>query len=73
MLALEAAGVIGQRLMKIAQGGVDAADEAILMVQEKLDAAAEAQATLMGGGGLEDVLLGYRQRVALNAQRLSLR
>ena len=41
------------------------------MVQEKVDAAAEAVATLLGGGSVETVLTGYRRRVALNAQRLS--
>ena len=73
MLALEANGVIGLRLMKVAYGGVDAGDEVILMVREKLEAAAEAQATVMGGGSVEAVLIGYRRRVALNAQRLSRR
>ena len=50
MLAFEANGVIGLRLMKIASGGVDAGREVILMVQEKAEAAVEAQTTLMGGG-----------------------
>jgi hypothetical protein len=71
MFALEATGVVGLRLMKIAHGGLDAGHEVILMVQEKVDAAAEAQAMLMGGGSVEAVLIGYRRRVALNAQRLS--
>jgi hypothetical protein len=71
MLALESNAVIGLRLMKIANGGVDAGHEVILMVQEKVAAAAEAHATLMGGGSAEAVLVGYRRRVALNAQRLS--
>ena len=71
MLALEANRVIELRLMKIARGGVDAVHEVILMVQEKVDAAAEAHGTLMGGGDVEAVLLGYRRRVALNARRLS--
>jgi hypothetical protein len=71
MLALEANKVIGLRLMKVAHGGVDAGNEVILMVREKLEAAAETQATVMGGGGLEAVLFGYRRRVAFNAQRLS--
>jgi hypothetical protein len=71
MLALEANGVIGLRLIKIAHGGVDAAHEINLMVQEKVDAAAEAMTTLAGGGSIEAVLAGYRRRVAYNAQRLS--
>ena len=71
MLALEANGVIGLRLIKIAQGGVDAGHEINLMVQEKVDAAAEALTTVVGGGSVETVLAGYRRRVALNARRLS--
>jgi hypothetical protein len=71
MLALEANAVIGLRLLKIAHGGVDAAHEVNLMVQEKVDAAAEAMTTLLGGGGVETVLAGYRRRVAFNAERLS--
>ncbi len=71
LLALEANSVIGLRLMKIAYGGFDAAHEVNLMVQEKVDAAAEAVSTLAGGGSVETVLLGYRRRVAFNAQRLS--
>jgi hypothetical protein len=71
MLAIEANSVIGLRLLKIGQGGVDAVQEAHLMVQEKVDAGAEAMATLVGGGSIETVLAGYRRRVAFNAQRLS--
>jgi hypothetical protein len=71
MLALEANGVIGLRLIKIALGGVDAAYEVNLMVQEKVDAAHEALATLAGGGSVETVLTGYRRRVAFNAERLA--
>jgi hypothetical protein len=71
MLALEANGVIGLRLIKIALGGVDAAYEVNLMVQEKVDAAHEAMATLIGGGTFQTVLAGYRRRVAFNAERLS--
>ena len=47
MLALEAHRVIELRLMKIARGGVDAVHEVLLMVQEKVEAAAEAHGTLM--------------------------
>jgi hypothetical protein len=71
MLALEANSVIGLRLIKIAHGGVDAAQEVSLMVQEKVDAAAEAMTTLLGGGSVETVLAGYRRRVAFNVERLS--
>jgi hypothetical protein len=71
MLALEANSVIGLRLIKIARGGVDAVQEVNLMVREKVDAGAEAMATLVGGGSVEAVLAGYRRRVAFHAQRLS--
>jgi hypothetical protein len=72
MLALEANGVIGLRSIKIARGGVDAVQEINLMVHEKVDAAAEALATLIGGGSVEAIVTDYRRRVALNARRLSL-
>jgi hypothetical protein len=71
MLALESNAVVGLRLMKIAHGGADAVEEVNLMVQEKIDAAGEALATLAGGGSVETVLAGYRRRVAFNAERLS--
>jgi hypothetical protein len=62
MLALEANVVIGLRSIKVARGGVDAVQEINLMVQEKVDAAAEALATLLGGGSVEAILSGYRRR-----------
>jgi hypothetical protein len=71
MLALESNAVVGLRLMKIAYGGADAVYEVNLMVQEKIDAAGEALATLAGGGSVGTVLAGYRRRVAFNAERLS--
>jgi hypothetical protein len=71
MLAFEANSVIGLRLIKIARGGVDAVQEVNLMVQEKVEAGAEAMATLVAGGSVGAVLAGYRRRVAFNAQRLS--
>ena len=71
MLALEASAVIGLRLVKIAHGGADAGHEVDLMMGEKVEAAAEAQAMVFGGGSIEAVLTGYRRRVALNAKRLS--
>ena len=48
MLALEANSVIGLRLIKIAQGGVDAVHEVNLMVHEKVDAGAEADGDARG-------------------------
>jgi hypothetical protein len=71
MLALEANSVVGLPLKKIAYGGVEAGHEVILMVREKLDAAAEAYATLSGAiaaaGRAPSIASaeGSRQRVQL--------
>lgn len=77
-LALEAQQVIALRLMKIAQGGPAAANEAHRMVAEKLDAAAvaaslaTAAATRGGGdGGTDAVLRMLRRRVRANRKRLT--
>lgn len=47
LLALESSRVIGLRLNRLAAGGQNAADEAHLMVSEKVHAAAKAAARLM--------------------------
>ena len=44
--ACEVQGVISMRLMRIAQGGPDAAVEANLMIAEKIDAFADAEMAL---------------------------
>jgi hypothetical protein len=70
-LALEASGVIGLRMTKLMLGGKRAARrEARLMVSEKIDAAAKATASLMGGASAEQIISQYRKRVAANARRL---
>lgn len=71
MLAIESSGVIGLRLMKLAGGGTDAQDEAGLMVREKVDAALEAGASLIGGASPGAVVERYREHVAANSLRLS--
>lgn len=71
MLAIESSGVIGLRLMKLAGGGTDAQDEAGLMVREKVDAALEAGASLIGGASPGAVVERYRKHVAANSLRLS--
>jgi hypothetical protein len=71
LLALESSRVIGLRLNRLAAGGKNAADEAHLMVSEKVHAAAEAAATLMTGGSPSKVVRQYRKRVAASAARLS--
>ena len=44
--ACEVQGVISMRLMRMAQGGPDAAVEANLMIAEKIDAFADAEVAL---------------------------
>ncbi len=70
MLAFESNAVIGLRLLKFAAGGADARDEAHRMFSEKVDAALEAGATLMGGGAPDAVIGRYREHVAANVGRL---
>jgi hypothetical protein len=43
------------------------------MVSEKVDAALEATANLMAGGSGEDVIRRYRQHVAANVVRLTVK
>jgi hypothetical protein len=71
MLALEAHGVVAQRMMKLMRGGRRARREAKLMVSEKIDAAFEATARLMAGASGDEIVHRYRQRVAANAKRLA--
>jgi hypothetical protein len=65
------AGSQGNRLNRLAAGGKNAADEAHLMVSEKVHAAAKAAATLMTGGSPSKVVRQYRKRVPANVARLS--
>ena len=71
MLTIEAQGVIGLRLMKLAAGGAEAQEEAFQMVNEKVSAAIEATGMLMSGGSAAMVIDGYRKHVGANALRLS--
>ena len=70
MLAAESQEVIWLRLMRLGAGGSNAADEAILMVSEKLVAASYATERLMRGDAPESVVSDYRQKVRANARRL---
>jgi hypothetical protein len=72
MLAAESSRVIGLRLTKMAFGGTEACEEALLMVSEKVDAAREAQATIMAGGSASAIVGRYREHVASNEKRLCL-
>jgi len=70
MLAIESNGVIGLRLMKLMHGGRRARREAEQMVTEKIHAALEAGASMMTGATGDQIVRGYRRRVAANAKRL---
>jgi hypothetical protein len=70
MLAVESSNVVGLRMMKLTSGGRDARDEAQLMLNEKIAAMFEANASLMTGGTAGSVIERYRQHVAANARRL---
>jgi hypothetical protein len=76
-LGMEASAVIGLRTIKMAAGGIDAAEEAQLMVSEKMQAAMELQSALVTGqlganplAGTRKVLRHYRRKVKANRKRL---
>ena len=73
MLGLESGNVIGLRMLKLTWGGRDALDEVHLMMGEKVSAAFESGANLMAGASAHTVVDRYRQHVAANAERLSIR
>ena len=70
-LALESSEVIGLRVAKLADGGVDAQHEAHLMVSEKIDAVFEFGIRLLCGETPVNVIDRFREHVAANARRLS--
>ena len=70
LLALESSSVIAMRTVRLMSGGVAATHEARLMVNEKVDAAFEAAASLMAGASSDQIIDRYRQHVAVNAKRL---
>ena len=71
LLALESSEVIGLRVAKLADGGVDAQHEAHLMVSEKIDAVIEVGARLLCGATALNVINRFREQVAANEERLS--
>ena len=73
MLAIESGDVIALRMMKLMLGGSGALHEVHLMVSEKVDAAFEATANLMAGASGDDVIRRYRQHVAANVVRLTVK
>ena len=56
------------RLTKLAAGGVEAFEEAHLMVSEKIGAATEATFTFMTGGTTAAVINRYQEHVAANVR-----
>jgi hypothetical protein len=70
LLAAESSSVIALRTLKLMSGGGAAAEEARLMISEKVDAAFEATASLMGGASGDEIIHRYRHLVAVNARRL---
>jgi hypothetical protein len=71
MLALESSEVIGLRVAKLAQGGVDAQNEAHLLVNEKIVAVFDVGVRLVCGATASHLIDGFRMQVAANALRLS--
>lgn len=76
-LGIEASAVIGLRTARMATGGFDAAEEARLMVSEKMQAAIELQTALFAGrlgasplAGTRNVIHHYRRKVKANRKRL---
>ncbi len=70
-LAIEANEVIGLRMMKIISGGPDAMAEIQLMITEKINASAEAGASLIFGHSPTAVVARVREHVVNNQRRLS--
>ena len=73
MLGLESGNVIGLRILKLTRGGSDALNEVNMMISEKVDAAFEMSANVLAGASAHSVVDRYRQHVAANAERLSIR
>jgi hypothetical protein len=69
MLTMESQSVIWAHLSQMALGRSSPAEN-ILMVTEKVNAFAEAAATIATGGTAHHVVKGYRQKVRANVQRL---
>jgi hypothetical protein len=69
MLTIESQSVIWARLSQMALGRGSPAEN-LLMVTKKVNAFAEAAATIAAGGTAHHVVKGYRQKVRANVQRL---
>jgi len=73
MLGFESGNVIRLRMLKLSSFNGDALREANLMISEKVNAVFESSANLMAGASADSVVDRYRQHVAANAERLSIR
>jgi hypothetical protein len=71
LLALESSEAIGLRIVKLARGGVDAENEARLLVTEKIVAVVDTSMRLLCGATTSDVIGRFREQVAANVLRLS--
>lgn len=71
MLSFGASMVVRLGMLQMSGGGIEAYEEAHLMVVEKIGAAIETVAGLMGGNTPRSVIERYRGHVAANAQRLA--
>ena len=71
MLAIEANRVVGLRMVKLMRGGKSARREARLMVNEKIEEAVRAGASIMAGASGDQIVRRYRRRVVANEKRLS--
>jgi hypothetical protein len=69
MLTIESQSVIWARLSRMALGRGSPAEN-LLMVTEKVNAFAEAAATIAAGGTAYHVVKGYRKKVRANVRRL---
>jgi hypothetical protein len=69
-LTIEALQVIDLRL-RLMSAGQATSDEMFLMVNEKIEALAEARTILIRGGDPAEILDNYRKIVAANALRLA--
>ena len=70
LLAAESSEVIALRTIKLMFEGEDAGKEVNLMIGEKFDAALQTTADLFSGVTGSEIIEGYRQKVAANADRL---
>jgi hypothetical protein len=76
-LGMEASAVIGLRVARMSVGDAGAAEEARLMISEKMQSAFELQTALVTGrlgrdplAGTRKVLRHYRRKVKANRTRL---